>query len=250
MMKELEKFESILLDIATKEKTPEVMQQYSVLRKRLLGIVDIKKKLPEWVSTCRDGASFWEFIKLRHQTYVDRRIFIRESLNEAFLYAENQENSFALDQLVFDSHLIFNSEHIQLEWKKAIERRSTDPDGAMTLAKTMLESVCKHILDELQIAYKDEKELTLQKLYKTVSKELKLSPSQHTENEFKKILGGCSSIIDGLASIRGLVSDAHGTGKIKYKIAQRHSVLAINSAFTLIIFLADTYKARQDKLQK
>lgn len=151
-----------------------------------------------------------------------------------------------LYQLLLSSHLIFNSEHIQIEWKKAIERRASDPDGAMTLAKTMIETICKHILDELKIDYKQERDLTLQKLYSKVAKELKLSAHQHTEKEFKKILGGCSTIIDGLATIRGLSSDAHGIGKNKYKIAQRHAVLAINSAFTLIIFLADTFKARQE----
>lgn len=62
MLNELEKFESTLIDIATKEKNPEIRQQYSVLRKILLGSVDIKNKLPEWVSTCRNGDSFWDFI--------------------------------------------------------------------------------------------------------------------------------------------------------------------------------------------
>ncbi len=33
-------------------------------------------------------------------------------------------------------------------WKKALERRHSDPDGAITSARTLLETVCKRILDE------------------------------------------------------------------------------------------------------
>jgi hypothetical protein len=34
-------------------------------------------------------------------------------------------------------------------WHKALDRRTDDPDGAITAARTLLETVCKHILDEL-----------------------------------------------------------------------------------------------------
>ena len=33
-------------------------------------------------------------------------------------------------------------------WEKALGRRHTDPDGAITTARTLLETVCKRILDE------------------------------------------------------------------------------------------------------
>lgn len=49
----------------------------------------------------------------------------------------------------------------------------------------MLESVCKLILDDFRVAYSDE---DLPKLYKRVADEMKLSPSDHTEQAFKQIL--------------------------------------------------------------
>ena len=36
-------------------------------------------------------------------------------------------------------------------WDKARARRQDDPEGAITAARSLLESVCKHILDELGI---------------------------------------------------------------------------------------------------
>jgi len=46
-----------------------------------------------------------------------------------------------------------------------LERRATDPEGAITAARTLLETVCKHILDEKGEPYEDG--IPLPKLYNT-----------------------------------------------------------------------------------
>lgn len=46
-----------------------------------------------------------------------------------------------------------DSEHIKEAWQKALERKSTDIDGAITMARTLLESVCKYILDRNGVTY-------------------------------------------------------------------------------------------------
>ncbi len=38
----------------------------------------------------------------------------------------------------------------------------------------------------------------MSELYKLVAKELKLAPDQHSEQIFKQILKGCSSVVNGL----------------------------------------------------
>jgi len=78
-----------------------------------------------------------------------------------------------------------------------------------------------------------------------VSKELNLAPSQHTEQTFKQILGGCSSIIEGLGSLRNKVGDAHGQGKINFKPSPRHAELAVNLAGTMSVFLFSSWKLKQ-----
>lgn len=72
-----------------------------------------------------------------------------------------------------------DSAHVQGVWNRALERRGNDPEGAITLARTLLESVCKHILDERGVQYADGADLP--KLYSLVATELNLSPAQHTE---------------------------------------------------------------------
>ena len=70
-------------------------------------------------------------------------------------------------------------------WKKALDRRTSDPEGAITAAKTLLETVCKHIIDEVGKTYGDNDDLP--KLYHIAAECLNLAPTQHTEPVFKSI---------------------------------------------------------------
>jgi len=79
-------------------------------------------------------------------------------------------------------------------------------------------------------------------LYKTTSKTLKMSPSQHTEDIFKQILGGCHSVVQGLGALRSKVGDAHGQGKRAVKPAPRHAELAVNLAGAMATFIAQTWE--------
>jgi hypothetical protein len=135
-----------------------------------------------------------------------------------------------------------DTKHISETWHKALERRHEDPDGAITAARTLLESVCKHILDECGVEYGDSADLP--KLYGLTSKELNLAPSQHTEEAFKKILGGAHSVVDGLANLRNRLGDAHGQGKRTVKPVPRHAELAVNMAGSVALFLLATFESK------
>lgn len=132
---------------------------------------------------------------------------------------------------------------IQAVWRKALNRIHEDPEGAITAARTLFESVCKHILDESSVEYGDNADLP--KLYGLTSKELSLAPSQHTEEAFKRILGGAHSIVDGLASLRNRLGDAHGQGKRPVKPLPRHAELAVNMAGSMASFLLATFEAKR-----
>jgi hypothetical protein len=124
-------------------------------------------------------------------------------------------------------------------WQKALDRRHEDPEGAITAARTLLESVCKHILEECGVEYSEKDDLP--KLYGMASKELNLAPSQHTEKAFKRILGGAHSVVDRLANLRNRLGDAHGQGKRPVKPLPRHAELAVNMAGSMASFLSATF---------
>jgi hypothetical protein len=123
-------------------------------------------------------------------------------------------------------------------WQRALERRESDPEGAITLAKSLLESVMKHLLDGRGIAYSDKADLP--EIYRLIAKELNLAPDQHTQENFKRILGGISSIVGELGSLRNRLGDAHGQGKRAVRPAIRHAELAVNLAGSLALFLVET----------
>jgi len=140
----------------------------------------------------------------------------------------------------------FDAETVHRLWLKAMERREADPEGAITLARTILESVCKHILDERSVAFASDSDLP--GLYKMAASTLNLAPSQHSEQIFKQILGGCTAVVEGLGALRNRLSDAHGQGKKPVKPAERHAELAVNLAGAVATFLVATYQALPPKV--
>jgi len=142
---------------------------------------------------------------------------------------------------VSEQLLTVNSEHVQRAWVKALRRKSEDPEGAITAARTLVETVCKHILDEKQIAYPDNADLP--KLYHLVVVQLHLAPEQYTENLVRRILGGCQSIAGGIAALRNQLGDAHGKSA---EAAIPHPLLAelaVNLAGTIATYLLKAWES-------
>jgi hypothetical protein len=137
-----------------------------------------------------------------------------------------------------------SNQSIQRDWKKALERRYNEPEAAITSARSLLETVCKYVLDQLGIVYNDTEELP--GLYKLCSKNLGLSPMPATDGPFKELLSGCISVVNGLSAIRNKVGDAHGrTNSATPKV--HHSELIVNIAGSVASFLLATLREKQGK---
>jgi len=119
-----------------------------------------------------------------------------------------------------------------------------DYDGAITNARSLVESICKYILDEKRIEYSEKEKLP--SLYKKVSSALNMDPSEYEEKPFKEALSGCISIITGISNIRNILSDAHGRSpKSKYKTSERHSVLAVSMSKAISDYLYSSFKDKK-----
>lgn len=217
-------------------------KDYVEARERLTSEPTIQALLPIFVKTCRTPDQFWAYIKKQHEKYDGRREHIWNAFNPLLEHLEKGSGAPA-DKLVSDVLTKFDAEHVKAAWSKALERRTTDAEGAITSARTLLESVCKHILDEEAIAYDDKDDLP--KLYRKVSERLNIAPSQHTEDVFKQILWGCTAAVEGLGTLRNRLSDAHGKGKIAARPAPRHAELAVNLSGALAMFVLSTWEERQ-----
>lgn len=140
----------------------------------------------------------------------------------------------------FDAMKYSSSSEIQDTWKKLLNRVLSDPEGSITSARALVEDVCKYILDKFGDSYENKDGLDV--LYKKVAKNLSLAPENHQLEIYKKILGGCNSVVDGLASVRNALGDAHGKGEKSPKPSPRHAKLAVNLAITMSLFLMETFE--------
>ena len=176
----VESLKNLLVDKATGGFPSETA--YRKIRLELIGNLSIKDKLPRFIHTCRSLNEFWGFIKPKFDHYQERREFLRKEFDPVLSFLE-QSASTPSDEAITDTLTSLDSASVQAVWQKALERRSIDPEGAITAARTLLEAVCKHILDEDSIPYNEN--IDLPKLYSLVASHLNLSPSQHTEKLFK-----------------------------------------------------------------
>jgi uncharacterized phage infection (PIP) family protein YhgE len=148
------------------------------------------------------------------------------------------------DAVASDTLQTFDAEGVHAVWTKALSRRNTDPEGAITVARTLLETVAKRILDETEQSYSDKDDLP--KLYSMAAKALNLAPDQHTEEPIKAILGGAMNLVNGIGTLRNRLSDAHGRGgKLPVRPSSRHASLAVNTAGAIATFLVETLGERK-----
>jgi hypothetical protein len=235
LVEQIETLQNALIAQATGGSADD--HEYQRLRVLVTENASLRDIVPKFLRTCRNLSQFWQFIKYEFGSYAERRQYIWDSFRPLIERIESGGQTPA-DESVSSSLKAFNAETVHQVWSRAMERRDNDPEGAITLARTLLESVCKHILDERGIVYKNDADLPA--LYKATSKCLNIAPSQHSEDVFRQILGGSTAVVEGLGALRNRLSDAHGTGKLAVKPSARHAELAVNLSGAVCQFLVAT----------
>ena len=215
---------------------------YARLRTEILTAPPLAGKSPDLVQRCRDQTQFRQFIKRKFPTYRERREFIWNEFRPMLDFLEACDRSPGVP-VITETIKTFDSESVKAAWQKALDRRATDPEGAITAARMLLETVCKHILDGVtDVPYADDADLP--KLWALTAGVLNLAPAQHQEPLFKAILGNCQAVVNSLGAIRNRVGDAHGQGRRPVKPKTRHAELAVNLAGTMAAFLVATWEEK------
>ena len=235
--------EGMLIDRATGGSSDDHVYQF--LRRQFLADPVLIDLLPEFVRTRRDLGAFWAYIKYEAPSYAERRQIIRAAFIPLMDHLEGG-NDTPGDKIVSEILESFDADGVNSLWAKATARRLADPEGAITIARTLLERVIKRILNELGQSYSDKDDLP--KLYRSAAKVLNLAPNQHTEEPIKAILGGAMTVVNGIGTIRNRLSDSHGRGgKLPVKPLPRHASLAVNIAGAVATFLVETHLNRQGR---
>lgn len=199
---------------------------YSQLRTEFMSGVT-RSRLPEYIRSCRNEQQLWAHLKQVASgsgSWTARRAHIFETFQPLLAHLEGQSKAPA-DPSITETLSSFDPDGVHRVWERALERREQDPEGAITVARTLLETVCKRILDEAGEAYEDD---DLPKLYGKTSRVLNLAPSQYTEDAFRAILGGCHAVVQNLGTLGNRIGDAHGQGRNPVRPAPRHAALAVS----------------------
>ena len=241
-LERIEILKTLLVSCATGGSRDSV--EYSEIRLEALGATEIVGKLPRFIKTCRNLDEFWDFIQPKFKHYRERREFIKDEFEPLLSLLENQANS-PSDSTLTSQLQNVDSVHVQQAWQKALERREADPDGAITMARTLLESVCIHILDESNSSYNEGSDLP--KLFSQVTQILEIAPNQQIEDILKRIGGGCCSIVEGLGALRNKLGDSHGRSKGTIKCDSRHAQLSVNLAGSMAVYLIETWESSREE---
>lgn len=158
---------------------------------------------------------------------------------------EREYNALSEKPLDLSDPNSFNSEYIRDQIDLMRKFQETNPTEAIGKAKELIESYCKTILEEEEIAIDPKWNMT--KLVDELFKHFKLMPSGIDDDikgakSIKQILGSLKAIIQGLAELRNFYGSGHGKTSSYKGLQPRHARLAVGSATVLIQFICDTYE--------
>lgn len=216
--------------------------EYPDLRRALIEDPRTRDHVPPLLRDNRTIEEFWGFIKRQWPTYQERRDQLKDAFAPLLLALEHLVLGAPSDRVTSDVIARLGSAAVQGIWAKALDRRRDDTDGAITAARSLMEATCKHVLDVCGVAYDNGE--TLPALYRKAATELHLGADQHTADALKQVLGGCASVVHGLAAMRNALGDAHGKGRTSERALPIHAGLAVNLAGSVASFLLQTLELR------
>lgn len=139
--------------------------------------------------------------------------------------------------------------HVEEQVKSIEQAIAENPGLAFDLARTLVESVCRAVLDERNIRFSEHDDLP--KLFKTASLHLPFLPPTASgeagiRDSLKRTLGGMSTAIQGICELRNQCGFAsHGSGAPRPPMESVQALLAAEAADTIVGFLHRVH--RQDR---
>lgn len=130
------------------------------------------------------------------------------------------------------------SEEVRAAWTKCQERLSNDPDGALTAARSLVESACKQVLKARSLDYSDTSKLP--ELWARLRQELNWDPVATTNKTLRSVLQSAGAVVHGLNELRNVLSDSHGKEPGGPKASYRHALLAVTFAWAMAEFILST----------
>jgi hypothetical protein len=136
---------------------------------------------------------------------------------------------------------------VQRDLERANTSATSDPEDAVTAACSVIESVCRSVLVELEVGLPDKRDLI--GLFKAVREPLGLSPGRtdlpaEVAEDVRQVLSGLHTMVQGIGALRTHAGDAHGRERGYRRIDARIARLAIHSASAVALFIIETWQQK------
>lgn len=150
---------------------------------------------------------------------------------------------------VFRNELKTNYETAYQTFEKAFKQIEEQPDIAIGLVNSTLESIIKRILKDKRIKTKLNSNNTLYKLTSDLLKEFQLYPNSDLPEEIKTIGSSLLSINQSIEKIRSEKTNMHGKMSDDYLINDAiYTYFIVNSVTTIGLFLNSFYNNKFPKV--
>jgi hypothetical protein len=136
-------------------------------------------------------------------------------------------------------------EAVAQDMQRITDNIDKDPAAAIAASRSLLESVCKTLLEELHQPVIDSEDLPVP--YGRLAKALRLDPKAPDAKSIP-MLRGLVSTVHGIAEVRNSLSAAHGKGSNRPTVLPRHARAAAGAAATVCAFLIETADERSTVL--
>ncbi len=141
-----------------------------------------------------------------------------------------------------------NSSNLYEDLRRLERVGDTEPGEAIGLAKEIVESCCKLILDDRSVSYREKADIP--ELLKLLRKEIQIMPQGIDENakaanEIREVLTSLGKIAHSLGIIRNAYGKGHGRGRDFRSLEPRHARLAVGAASTFVDFVLNRHLSLQ-----
>jgi hypothetical protein len=132
----------------------------------------------------------------------------------------------------------------QRDFERALGSIATDPEQAIGNASSLLESICKAILER---AGEPAEEWRIKPLVEQSLKHVALAPASAAEPAIASAIAQLADLAQSIGTIRNKSAAAHGRGPDHRPLQPRHARLAVNAAATVGLFLLETASEQTER---
>lgn len=127
-------------------------------------------------------------------------------------------------------------------WIKARSCIQLDPEESITRSSSYLESVCRLILNKLEVSLPDNKDIT--SLIGAAVRALELSENSEANRDLQQLFGGIKSIFQSIGAMRTHFGTAHGITPGDYAPKEDYARLINDAAATASTYLLRRFKKK------